>query len=80
MQRYLGPESEDFTGQDSRHFRLLIAEIVADAVCAKIVANRDARLEYEDDEPDWTFYYAEYSRLVTQFLPIAHALQVPDPG
>lgn len=78
LRRYLGTESEDFKGQDSQHFRLLIAEIVAEAVCAKVVANRESNLEYEDEDPDWNFYYAEYSRLMTAFLPIAHAVQVPD--
>jgi hypothetical protein len=78
LRRYLGSESEDFKGQDTRHFRLLIAEIVAEAVCARVVAYREGNFEYEDENPDWNFYYAEYSRLMTAFLPIAHALQVAD--
>jgi hypothetical protein len=78
LRRYLGTASEEFKGQNSQHFRLLIAEIVAEAVCAKVVSDRERRLEYEDEDPDWNFYYAEYSRLMTAFLPIAHKLQVPD--
>ena len=78
LKRYLGTKSENFPGQDSRHFRLLVAEIVAGAVCAKKIDRREANFEYEDESPDWHFYYAEYSRLMTEFLPRAHRLQVDD--
>jgi len=78
LHRYLGSAAEGFRGQETRHFRLLIAEIVAEAVCARVVAYREGNYEYEDENPDWNFYYAEYSRLMTAFLPIAHALQVAD--
>ena len=57
---------------------LLVAEIVAGAVCAKKIERREANFEYEDESPDWHFYYAEYSRLMTEFLPRAHRLQVDD--
>ena len=60
LKRYLGTKSENFPGQDSRHFRLLVAEIVAGAVCAKKIERREANFEYEDESPDWHFYYAEY--------------------
>jgi hypothetical protein len=78
LSRYLGPPPE-FPGQEDKHFRLLLAEIVAEAVCARILG-RNAELrpaEYEDN--DWDAYYAEYSQLLTEFLPIAHASQVRDP-
>jgi hypothetical protein len=32
--------------------------------------------EYED--ADWDTYYAQYSKYMTQFLPIAHKLQYSD--
>ena len=41
LKRYLGTKSEGFPGQDSQHFRLLIAEIVAEAVCTKLIAYRE---------------------------------------
>ena len=78
LSRYLGPESENFPGQDSQHFRLLIAEVVADAVCGKKISVRERDGEYEDEERDWNFYSAVHSELMTQFLPIAHKLQVKD--
>ena len=72
------PTSEGFPGQDSQHFRLLIAEIVAEAVCTKLIAYREQNLEYEDDDTDWNFYYSVYCGLMTEFLPIAHQVQVGD--
>jgi hypothetical protein len=78
LSRYLGPQSENFPGQDSRHFRLLIAEVVADSVCSKLIEYRERKGEYVDEERDWNFYYAVHSELMTQFLPIAHQLQVAD--
>jgi hypothetical protein len=76
LQRYLGTKKAGFPGQEKQHFRVLVAEIVADAVCNKIDANREAIGEYEDYEADWDFFYAEYSKLMTEFLPMAHKLQV----
>ena len=78
LKRYLGTKSEGFPGQDSKHFRLLTAEIVADAVCTKLIAYREQNLEYEDDNTDWNFYYSVYCGLMTEFLPIAHQVQVGD--
>jgi len=54
----------------------LLAEIVADAVCSKIIANREAAGYYDDEDFDWNLFYAEYSKLMTEFLPMAHSLQV----
>jgi len=80
LRRYLGDPGQGFPGQERKHFRLLVAEIVSDAVCALLVrrnvqANPD---EYED--ADWDLYYALYSKYMTQFLPIAHKLQCPEGG
>lgn len=78
LRRYLGDKASGFVGQDAKHFRLLLAEIVAESVCQKLVSQlaNDNPEDYED--ADWDLYYAEYSRLMTEFLPIAHTLQVPD--
>jgi hypothetical protein len=79
LQRYLGAKSAGFPGQEKQHFRVLVAEIVADAVCSKIVDKREAVGSYDDEDTDWNFFYAEYSKLMTEFLPLAHSLQV-QPG
>jgi len=76
--RYLGSKTDGFPGQEEKHFRLLIAEIVADAVCARIIGSKDEKQEYEDEQRDWEFFYSEYTRLLTRFLPIAHKLQIAD--
>ena len=71
LRRYLGDKASGFVGQDAKHFRLLLAEIVAESVCQKLVSQltNDNPEDYED--ADWDLYYAEYSRLMTEFLPIA---------
>ena len=35
LKRYLGPKSEQYPGQDSIQFRVLLAEVVAEALCAR---------------------------------------------
>lgn len=72
LRRYLGSAAESFPGQNAEHFRVLVAEIVADAVCADIVSrSADANPEGYANA-DWDRYYAEYSEYMTKFLPIAH--------
>ena len=78
LSRYLGRESDRFPGQDTKHFRLLLAEIVADAVCGKIIERREKAGLYEDEQQDWNQFYAEFSALMTRFLPTAHKLVLPD--
>jgi hypothetical protein len=77
-ERDKGPHPEYF-GQEEKHFRVLLAEIVAEAVCSLVISKNAAlrREEYEDF--DWDAYYAEYTKLMTEFLPIAHESQVKDP-
>ena len=75
LKRYLG-DFPEFIGQDKPHFRVLVAEIVADAVCTEIVS-RNGQLHPENYvNADWDQYYAEWSDLMTRFLPIAHRTQV----
>ncbi|MFH0964102.1 MAG: hypothetical protein V2A58_08820 [Planctomycetota bacterium] len=79
LQRYLGDKEHKFPGQDSKHFKLLLAEVVAEAVCARVVGrNVQARPE-EYAEADWDSYYARYTKHMTHFLPIAHKLMSPEP-
>jgi len=78
LHRYLGTAAEGFPGQNILHFRVLVAEIVADAVCADIVS-RSAEANPESyANADWDRYYAEYSEYMTKFLPIAHKIVVPE--
>ena len=78
LQRYLGPKSEGFPGQEKPHFRVLLAEIIADAVCTRVLSQyvRDNPSEFQD--VDWNVYYAEFSKLMTRFLPEAHKYAILD--
>lgn len=78
LRRYLGDKDDGFPGQESIHFRLLLAEIVSDAVCNKMMSRNVDEAPEEYDDADWDLYYAEYSKYMTLFLPIAHRLQSPD--
>ena len=79
IRRYLGPKSEEFPGQRHKHFRLLLAEVVADAVVRKALSSFERNGEYDDEVRDWDFYYSQYHRMMSKFLPDAHKLQLPEP-
>jgi hypothetical protein len=74
------PSKPDYAGQESPHFRVLMAEIVAEAVCAKLLAQNVELNPEEYENADWDQYYADFSRLFSQFLPVAHKLLLPVPG
>jgi hypothetical protein len=78
LRRYLGPATENFPGQESRHFRVLLAEIVADAVCSKIMERREINGFYDEMDCDFNLFSAELGSLVTEFAPLAHRLQLAD--
>ena len=78
LKRYLGSKEAGFPGQNNRHFRVLIGEIVADAVCARLLRQNERARPEDYEGADWDIYYSEFSRLMTRFLPIAHKLAVPD--
>jgi hypothetical protein len=75
--RYLGPSRAGFPGQEAKHFRLLLAEIVAEAISSRLVEQNALTRPEQYENADWNLYYAEYTRHLTRFLPIAHRLQVP---
>lgn len=78
LSRYLGSSAEKFPGQDSKQFRVVFAEVVADAVCALLVGRQVRANPEEYEDADWDAYYSDYSRLMTSFLPTAHKLQCPE--
>ena len=79
IRRYLGLKSEGFPGQGTKHFRLLLAEVVADAVIRKALSSFERDGEYDGEIRDWDFYYSEYHKMMSKFLPDAHKLQLPEP-
>jgi hypothetical protein len=78
IKRYLGDASQNYPGQDAKHFRLLIAEIVAEAVCSRIVGRNAETSPETYEKAGWDFLYTEYCRYMTEFLPITHKLQCPE--
>ena len=77
LKRYLGDKESGFSGQELKHFRVLIAEVVADAVCTKVISDKVRTDHDEFDDADWETYYSLYSKLMTSFLPIAHRIALP---
>ena len=78
LRRYLGDKEHNFPGQESKHFRVLMAEVVSDAVCALLVRRSVQASPEEYEDADWDVYYAQYSKFMTLFLPIAHRFQCPE--
>ena len=78
LKRYLGPKNKNFPGQESQHFRVLLAEIVSDAVCARLLGRNIETNPSDYVNADWDLYYLEFSDLMSNFLPKAHELVVPD--
>lgn len=66
---YLGSREDNYPGQTTPQFRLLTAELVADAVVRRIVLQK-----YKEDELDAGTLYVHHNRLVARFLARAHKL------
>ena len=73
--RYLGAPP-DFPGQEQNHYRVLLAEIVAEAICSRLISQKQTDNPGLYEDADWQTYYADYTSLMTKFLPIAHDTQV----
>lgn len=69
--RYLGPARENYPGQHTPLFKLLLAEIVAENVSRRLMELSEVKLNY-DKAMDVQAFYREHFRLTGEFLPIAH--------
>ncbi len=78
LARYLGDKSEHFPGQDERHFRVLLAEIVAEATCSRRLTQNIVANPVDYERSTWQDYHHRFSAFMSEFLPRAHALMVPD--
>ncbi len=78
LARYLGKKSEHFPGQDERHFRVLLAEIVAEATCSRRLTQNIAANPIDYENSNWQEFHHKFSAYMSDFLPRAHALMVPD--
>ena len=77
LNRYLGPKSERYPGQDELHFRVLLAEVVAEALCARRLEGNIQANPGDFEAMSWDDYYRHFSELLSRFLPKAHALMAP---
>lgn len=82
IKRYLGPEPE-FEGQNSLHFRVLLAEIVAESVCRKTLEReaRERSFRWADQRDDSIIVFnviAELQKRLRDFTSIAHKIMLKD--
>lgn len=76
LARYLGSKEDKYPGQEQPHFRILLAEIVADKVVQRILeAKAEANPQLFSDPQRFFFLYSEE---MTSFLPVAHKIMVSD--
>jgi hypothetical protein len=74
VSRYLGPQSEGWPGQESLHFRALLAEIVAFHVVRRIVEQRPLSADAAAAE-----VYRQHLQLEQACLQRIHAVLLPGP-
>ena len=77
LKRYLGPKSEQYPGQDELHFRVLLAEVVAEALCARRLQGNIEANPRDFEGMSWDDYYRHFARMISEFLPKAHGLMAP---
>lgn len=77
IRRYLGAAENGYPGQHGEAFRILLAELISDNVCRRIVEEH-ARSQPHDFDSDKI--YLLHNRLMKEFTPIAHRVQVPSPS
>ncbi len=76
ISRYLGPEVDGYPGQNEAPFRVLLAELIADNVCRRIVEEHSKALPHQFDADR---VYVLHNKLMKEFTPIAHKIQLADP-
>ena len=77
VSRYLGSSRDGYLGQHLAPFRVLLAELVADNVCRRIVEERVNVLPHEFDS---NRIYLFHNRLMKEFTPIAHRVLLANPN
>jgi hypothetical protein len=75
--RYLGTEDEGYPGQHGDAFRVLLAELISDNVCRRIVEAHARAQPHEFDSDD---VYRLHNRLMKEFTPLAHNIQLASPS
>lgn len=85
LARYLGPENENFPGQDTPLFRVLIAEIVAESVCRKALTMEAKERPFDFPWADLKEadliaddVLAKMQQRLRQFVADAHSIMLSD--
>lgn len=77
IRRYSGLPP-NYPGQDLIHFRLLLAELIADNVARRILELNAPKNAYDYENMDISGFYNKHHKYVNEFLEIAHKIQIPD--
>lgn len=77
VSRYLGDAGAGYPGQHSEPFRVLLAELISDNVCRRIVQEHARALPTGFDVEK---VYALHNQLMREFTPIAHRIQLASPS
>jgi len=82
VSRYLGA-APDFNGQNTPHFKILVAEIVAESVCRKSLVleaqGRSWEFHWADEKEDYLIansVLAELHRRMREFATVAHSIML----
>ena len=65
LKRYLGPKSEQYPGQDSLPFRVLLAEVVAEALCARRLQGNIEANPRDFEGMSWDDHYRHFARMMS---------------
>ncbi len=76
VSRYLGAAEDGYPGQHSDAFRVLLAELISDNVCRRIVEEQLRTLPMDVDADK---VYVQHNKLMREFTPIAHKIQLNAP-
>jgi hypothetical protein len=77
LQRYLGDSKIDFPGQHELHFKVLLAEIVVEAVCTKILKTQSNNGTIDTNDWDTDDFMSELNLLALELAPLAHEILIP---
>lgn len=77
IRRYSGPPPS-YSGQDSIHFHLLLAELIADKVAQRILELNEQKNIHEYEDMKISGFYQKHRKHMNDFLEIAHKIQIPE--
>ena len=70
IRRYLGSKEQNFPGEKTTEYLMVLAEVISEAICQRILETKDRK--QPNEEMRATDFYTEHFRLMREFLPVAH--------